>query len=360
MIQHPEIYKFDSKGKLRSWRMERDGSKYRTVAGLADGKKTTSKWTKAFATNVGRSNMRDGIEQAIFEVEAAYEKKLTREYHRTVEAAKGGAHFVKPMLAKTYAKFPGTCLVQPKLDGIRCIATKDGLFSRQGKPITAVPHIHAALQPAFDSDPDLKLDGELYNHDLKDDFQKLVSIVRKQKPTAEQLEAAEAMQYHVYDLVHQAAFSARMATVGKILAELDCPWIVEVSTVRVDEEAELDQLHAQFLEDGYEGSIIRLNGFYEQKRSKQLLKYKEFDDAEFKIIRIDEGEGNWSGIPKVAVCELDNGKTFGATLKGSQEYCLGLDLEAQKVATVRYFGFSNDGVPRFPVAVALHGAERVL
>src|SRR3546814_10690811 len=92
-----------------------------------------------------------------------------REYHERVEDIGGGAHFFKPMLAEKYDAFePG--FAQPKLDGVRCIATKDGLFSRQGKPITSCPHISTALTPLFEHTPSLVLDGALYNHDLTDNF----------------------------------------------------------------------------------------------------------------------------------------------------------------------------------------------
>ena len=93
------LYKLDSKGKLREWWMEQDGSRYRTHSGLADGKKAATGWTQAEATNVGRSNERDPVAQATFEIEAEYTKNLERDYHRTIEGAQNGAHFFEPMLA---------------------------------------------------------------------------------------------------------------------------------------------------------------------------------------------------------------------------------------------------------------------
>jgi DNA ligase-1 len=150
---YDRIYKRDTKGNLRVWFMEQIGGAYRTIAGLDGGNLVTSEWTICEPTNVGRSNERDAVAQATFEIEAAYEKKLTREYHRTIEATDGGAHFFKPMLAQKFEEFvPG--FAQPKLDGVRCIATKDGLFSREGKPIPGAPHVFEALQPLFAEDPE--------------------------------------------------------------------------------------------------------------------------------------------------------------------------------------------------------------
>ena len=75
---------------------------------------------------------------------------------------------------------------QPKLDGVRCIVyMQDGELvakSRQGKPIDTVVHILEELKPFFEQSPNAVLDGELYNHDYKNDFNKIISLVRKMKP----------------------------------------------------------------------------------------------------------------------------------------------------------------------------------
>ena len=83
---------------------------------------------------------------------------------------------IKPMLAHKYNpdKFQYPGYIQPKLDGVRCVFTKDGAFSRTGKQFMNVKHIETALQPVFAQHPSLMLDGELYNHDLKDDFEKMI------------------------------------------------------------------------------------------------------------------------------------------------------------------------------------------
>lgn len=360
MTQHREIYKTDTKGKTRVWSQQSEGPRYRTVAGIKDGNLVESGWTVC----VGKQGRTDD-EQCQFEVEAAYQHKLTREYHENIDDIGQGAHFYKPMLAqKYYEGWPGPCYAQPKLDGIRCIATKDGLFSRQGKPITAVPHIHAALSPIFEADPDIIIDGELYNHELKADFGEISSIVRKQNPTAEDLEKAKSlMEYHVYDLPsHPGRFSER----AKYLADLHneeidaISWIRLVPTHEVTSEAKLDELYSEFVEQGYEGQMVRLNQPYEQKRSKSLLKRKEFRDDEFEVVSIEEGLGNWAGVAKRVVCKLPDGRTFGAGIKGTHEHAADLLHEVHKVVTIKFFEYTPDGVPRFPVATQFHGPERTL
>lgn len=358
---YDEIFKLDSKGKLRTWRMEQDGSRFRTIAGLHGGNLVTSEWTQAEPTNVGRSNERDAVAQATFEIEAAYEKKLTREYHRTIEATDNGAHFFKPMLAAKYEAFaPG--FAQPKLDGVRCIARADGMFSREGKPIPGAPHIFEALAPLFEENPDLILDGELYNHDFKDDFNAIISMVKKANPSPERLAEIRAkVQYHVYDLPsHTGSFDERSDALNDLIEGLGCEFIIDVETFRIDTATEFDNLHGEWLEKGYEGSMWRADLPYEQKRSKTLRKRKEFQDEEFECVRIEEGLGNWSGMAKRVVCRLPDGREFGAGIKGSMERARDLLNETHNVVTVQFFAYTPDGVPRFPVATKFHGAERTL
>lgn len=366
---YDRIYKRDSKGKLRVWFMEQDGGRYRTIAGLDGGNLVTSEWTQAEPTNVGRSNERDAVAQATFEVEAAYEKKLTREYHRTVVATDGGAHFFKPMLAAKYEEFvPG--FAQPKLDGVRCIARADGLFSREGKPIPGAPHIFEALQDAFAEDPSLIFDGELYNHEFKDDFNAIISMVKKANPSPERTaEIRSKVQYHVYDLPsHTGNFDDRSNKVNDLVETYFVPFdasttdqiIFDVETYRVDSADEFDDLHGEWLEHGYEGSMWRDDKPYEQKRSKTLRKRKEFQDEEFEVVCIEEGLGNWSGMAKRVVCKLPDGRLFGAGIKGSMERAKQLLHESHKVVTVQFFAYTPDGVPRFPVATKFHGAARTL
>lgn len=366
MIDTPTIYKYDSKGNCRVWRMEIDGGRYRTISGIEDGNLTESKWTTAKAKNVGRANETSPEEQAELEVASKYENKLSREYHETKEAAKSGAHFFKPMLAQSYKGLPlwQDLYAQPKLDGMRCIATKDGLFSRQGKPITGCPHIWDALEPAFKKDPHLIIDGELYNHDLKDDFPRLMSLCKKQDPTDEQLvESEQLVQYHVYDCPSKGEFkfSTRMVFLEQALTDAgiddETSPIWRVQTISMTDIEMFNKFHGICIEAGYEGSMLRLDKPYEQKRSKHLLKRKDFIDEEFPVIRIEEGEGNWAGAAKSVVCSRD-GKEFGAGIKGSYERGQKLLGKEFKLAKIRYFELTPDGVPRFGICLELYEGDR--
>lgn len=366
MLSDP-IYKRDSKGTLRVWQYEVDGCRWRTIAGLVQGKKVVTGWTVSPG-----NTLRSPSEQAAFEANAERNKKLAREYHTTSGAAQSeGAKFFKPMLAKKYEgnlSFP--VYVQPKLDGIRCIISAEGMFSREGKPIVSCPHVMEAYRAIARETkrPELILDGELYNHDLKEDFNTIISLVRQSKPTAEDLEAArEKIQFHCYDVpsIDEHPFRVRWAWLA-FLPEPEIDFennvvtvddvIVSVPTFRVNNQEQLDDWYATFLSLGYEGQIIRLDEKYQNKRSSALLKRKEFMDEEFALVDVATGVGNWSGYAKRAFCRAEDGTTFQAGIKGSQAFTKQLLRESGKYdrVTVRFFARSEYGVPRFPVAVAWH------
>jgi DNA ligase-1 len=115
------------------------------------------------------------------------------------------------------------------------------------------------------------------------------------------------------------------------------------------------------MENGYEGQIIRLDKPYEHKRSKYLLKRKEFKDAEFEIVDVVEGDGQRSGTVGYCVIKLPNDKTCKSNVKGTFQYLAELLKNKKeligKMATVKYFCETPDGVPRFPYIIAIRDYE---
>ena len=110
---------------------------------------------------------------------------------------------IKAMRAHKYnedkADYPA--FIQPKLDGVRCLFTAKGAFSRANNRFMNVEHIEQALKPFFAKNPTAVLDGELYNHGLKDDFEKIISLVKKKNPTkADKVEAAELEHNNMYEI----------------------------------------------------------------------------------------------------------------------------------------------------------------
>jgi len=389
------LFKIDTKGKLREWTMHIDGASFYAVKGLVDGKKTTDKATTTIAKNVGRSNETTPEEQAELEAQAKFQKKLDSGYAlNEIDAQK--KKFYEPMLAHNYkdrqdelvGKFPHYS--QPKLDGIRCIVRKEGDTlvgrTRNGKEIECIPHILKSLNGFFLAYPTAILDGELYNHDLRDNFNKITSLVRKQKPIQSEkmsdkvfakkvseykerlAEAEDTIQYHVYDaprlndvINEKQPFDYRIDELKANL--IQNKHIILVETNEVYSKGNLNSLYGQYLEQGYEGQMIRKSrSSYENKRSTSLLKRKEFIDAEYKIIDIDIGNGNRSGTAKNLVCYCEKTKqTFNSNIKGSFEYLKEIYDNRKdyigKLATIKYFQLTPDGIPRFPYAIAFRDYE---
>ena len=363
-----ELFKRDTKGKVRTWTVQYgwdsdDVAGIRTISGLVDGEKITSVWNMSAPTNVGRSNARNTFEQAKFEAQAEWDKKNSKEYFADLKDIDSYENF-KPMLAHDWAKVQfEQGYTQPKLDGIRCVIDSRGMWTRAGKPITSCPHIWESVKHIFDTAPNVVLDGELYNHELKADFQKIVSLVRKVKNRPEEIaESAKLVEYHTYDMYDKdntgLTFKQRQELLTTLVADLHM--VVIVDTSKVWTYADIDKLYGQYTEAGYEGQMIRKDAPYECKRSKNLLKRKEFITEEFKVVKVVEGQGAWTGYVKRFILALPDGTEFGSGVRGTQAQLKEL-LESNETpdwATCRYFELSNDGVPRFPVVIDYGKGQR--
>ena len=370
--QLPKLYKRDSKGKTRVWEVEvgysnDDYAGIRTVAGLDNGKKVTSEWNLSEAKNVGKSNSTTAYTQAQAEAKALWDKRIEKEYFVDIGMIDSYDKF-DPMLAGDYTKVkvkPTSGYSQPKLDGIRCIANSKGLWTRTGKPITSCPHIWEEVRDLLEANPNLTLDGELYNHELKQDFNKIVSLVRKTKFTDADLEESQRLvQYHVYD-IHcsvnpDVIFSIRNLEAQENITSFLEEYIHIVPTTFYNNQDELDELYSAYTADGYEGQMVRLDEKYENKRSKYLLKRKEFITEEFEVVSMEEGQGNWSGHTKRFILRLADGREVGAGVRGNQEQLSKLweSQETPSWATLRYFDLTPDGIPRFPVVIDYGIGER--
>ena len=271
--------------------------------------------------------------------------------------------------AKTNKKLTLPAFQQPKLDGIRCYFTKDGAFSRNHKKFMNLEHIEMSLVDFFETNPDIILDGELYNHRLKNDFEKIVSLVRKQKPSEEdRLAAAGLIEYHIYDLFDQERPDLvqfhRTYTLDKFFETyLDKPFLVSVPTFNATSDEEIKTYNERCLKDGYEGTMLRsLLTPYAQKRSYDLQKVKQFKDAEATIIAVVEGKGKLTGHMGKFMMRDAEGHEFGAP-PGGESYAsrkamwenrsdyIGLE------ATYTYFEKTKYGKPRFPLFKAVRNYE---
>jgi DNA ligase-1 len=361
-----KLYKRRSDGGVQEWEIEVSSGRFRVTSGIKDGSLVTSEWTICEGKNLGRSNETTPIAQAQAEAQAKWQKQYDKGYREEVGEVDNLTQF-KPMLAKIWGDYKEKTSFpvysQRKYNGMRSVSRADGMWSRGGKPISAAPHIFEVLKPLFDKYPGLVIDGELYNHELCDLLNQLLSLVKKQKPSSSELtESKKIVRYYVYDaaglpgLNEDAGFGKRHEVLSKIINDLGSEYIVFVDTEKVISEKQLDALYKQYLAEGYEGQMVRLDAPYQNKRTSDLLKRKEFQDAEFPIVQIVEGIGNRSGMAGAVECRLPDGQTFRANIKGDRAFLRDLLRDkldyTGKSATVKFFDYTEYGIPYFPVVTA--------
>jgi len=367
----PILYKKTSTGAIQQWRICVEDTTIVTVYGQVDGKLQTTTDQVKSGKSAGKKNATTPEQQALKEAQSRWEKQKKMGYVESLEDAKAGKTDsiieggITPMLAKVFEdhvskiKFP--VAVQPKLDGHRCIAHIDSygkvtLWSRTRKRITSVPHIEEKI--AFIARK-MKLipcwlDGELYNHNLRSDFEKLSSAIRKKEPTPE----SKKVQYHVYDMVDTTrGFKERIGSLSDIIM-LGGTSVVLVDTMYSSNQGSLDSYYTAFIKAGYEGAMVRtLNEGYHTKRSDQLLKMKTFQDTEFVILGVEEGRGKLAGHAGSFVCQTKDGKQFNAKMSGEtaklKEYWENGTDYIGGLLTVKYQGLTSDGIPRFPVGLRI-------
>lgn len=374
------IYKLDSKGKLRFLTIITEGSEVVQISGLVGTDSPVENRSQCVAKNTGRANATTAEEQALSEAQSKLKKKLEEGYYETQDEAQGGT-LILPMLAKDFKKeerkvqYP--CFVQPKLDGMRCLKSETDMISRKNKSIDTLFHISQELLNI-----DIVLDGELYAHG--ETFQRNMELIKKYRPGE-----SENVKYHVYDFVDtDLSFEKRYKKLQKLFQDPKHIKHIElVPTYEVNSKEELLEYHKKFLEEGYEGTMVRHSeeGYAANKRSSSLLKFKDFQDISCAIVgvepsekRPDQGsficqlpEKKWclkSGTGKFirisdTEFEVEGGEvvfdypTFGCGMRFSHEERKDVINNPQnyigQIAEIRFFEYTDEGLPRFPVCVGL-------
>ncbi|MBC8302407.1 MAG: hypothetical protein H8E55_42410 [Pelagibacterales bacterium] len=296
---------------------------------------------------------------------------------------------IKPMLAHKFDKsrvdWNEPVYMQPKLDGVRCLIYLDRKTpfhaqhivakSRTDKEFMNLDHIKKDLMRLFKDQPSIVLDGELYNHELRNDFEQIISLVRKQKPTKDDRKRAKKLiQYHVYDyiwndeinpsqihLFNKLEYSGRMNSL--VCADFYSKHIKYVKTNKIRFDDEATAFHKINLKNGYEGSILRLNTPYKFGRSYGLMKFKDFSDTEAIIVGYEEGKGKRTGTLGKFMMQDDDGNEFGCPPGKGYNY---KDLEDMldnvhdymgQRATFTYFQRTNAGSYRHPLFKCVRNYE---
>jgi DNA ligase-1 len=396
MAEFPTLFGESSHGKTKMWSVhvvERDGTGVIVQKhGYVGAKIVENERVVSVGKNIGKKNETTPVQQAISEARALWNKKRDAAYAPAAAVAEealvaaaatapaaGGAGAVAateaesddsseapaaailPMLAKDFNKdgkhivFP--CFAQRKLDGVRCVAIPGrGLFSRNGKAFPHLEHIRADLPT------DLILDGELYSDELS--FQEIVGLVKKETLRPADLAKMAKIHLCVYDCIlsdKSASYTARKDLLTDLFAKKTYKSLRLLPTAQCNALEDVKRLHAEYVAEGYEGLILRnAKGVYKVKhRSNDLQKYKEFFDAEYPIVGFREGDGVEKGCV-IWLCSAPAGQ-FAVRPRGTHQerqaaFAAGAAAIGKKL-TVRYQELTNDGIPRFPVGIAIRDYE---
>ena len=403
------LYGVEKGGKIKTWEANiylkgttnvQSCHAFATIEhGQLDGKKQLTVRDYTEGKNIGKKNETTPLQQCIAETKKKWlDKKEKESYQETMPTTphvddsiqeestpctipkSGGSDAKKyfPMLAQKFEPNSKTakkntitfpCFVQPKLDGLRCVMYRDPTTgdirrqSRTGTYFDTMSHIAASLAPLFAKFPTIVLDGELYTTEMP--FEELAGRIKTKKVSSEDMEKLCLVEYHIYDVVDEKApFHARHDSIKKMFAQVAAstassphklpPYIRIVETTEAKTQAEFKAEFSRFIEEGYEGIMLRNKaGMYRcNYRSHDLQKYKEFEEDEFRIIGFQQGDGRDKGTV-IWVCVTKEGKEFKVRPRGTIENRSKLfntgEKYVGKMLTVIYQELTEEGKPRFPV-----------
>ena len=354
MYKQPTLYKYAKSGAIQAWRIEAgkrfdDTAFYTTFYGQVDGAEQLTTVDVKVGKNLGKSNETTPYEQACSEAQSKWKGQLDKGYAQGKPAP---LPTTSPMLAKSYekeaAKVTFPCYWQPKLDGIRCVAKRQGnhiiMLRRKGKVFDSLGHIVKVLLKLM-KDGDI-FDGELYVHG--EPFQRIISWVKR-----EQADTLKVV-YNVYDMISSEPFHKRFRTLCSRIDHNGLGVVRTVYTASIKNDKEVSKVLDDQLARGFEGIMLRCGGCKYQigRRSSQLLKVKKFIENEYTIVDVVEGKGRAKGHG-IFVCVTNANKRFNVMPEGTSEkrseYWTNRAKYLGEELTVKYFELTKDGIPRFPV-----------
>lgn len=392
----------DSKGKIRvvnisyDWDKDLNGYVIRRFTSQYGGKITTQPIILVDkGKGIGKAR-RTVSEQAKLEYDSRVNKYMDKGYKKLPksidlytkeeldallpEETTDSEGNLKPMLAKDFHDVATSVLEKQwwyasrKIDGVRCLMfVKDGEIhtsSRGGKNYdNSTYHItcNPKLKKFMLDNPTLILDGELYVHGYS--LQTLSGLARLKKET----DKCDELQYYIYDVVDtNKTFEERLEILDHIKDELQLDFdpnktfedgdlqIQMVPHVKVEGWVQIKKTHDSYVKEGFEGAVIRRpdKKYGVNKRTNDMVKVKEYQDGEFKIIGFSEG---LRPEDMVFVCVTEDGKEFEAKPIGPRElkheYLERMSEIVGKMATVKYFSFSDGGTPTQPVLKCIRDYE---
>jgi len=278
---------------------------------------------------------------------------------------------MKPMRGFKWAdykhRFPFPCYVQPKLNGVRALYST-GIFQSNDNIIWARPVIaHFLDELQKTCPPYLILDGEFYLHGKSLQQINGAMSVKRASPGA----LTPDIEYHVFDCISthdlHLPFSKRLEIIYSLRDRLVSVGAKRVKTVPTTEvfEPGLDEtLFSEYRRKGFEGTMYRNSnspyGFLEEcgnqdNRWGWLIKRKEWETEEFKVIRLEEtvGDKGFRGFQLHCITEQGAAFSVGSGLSIPElDYFLANPPDGL-TARIRYECLSDGGIPLKPTIEAI-------
>ncbi|PHQ25179.1 DNA ligase [Marinobacter guineae] len=236
--------------------------------------------------------------------------------------------------------------VSEKLDGVRAYWTGERFMSRGGNEYRAPQWFTAGF-------PEHPLDGELWMG--RGRFAELSGAVRKVDPVDAEW---RKIRFMVFDLpLTGATFDQRLARLEVLVGKIDSPFLAVVQQQRASTHEDLMAQLEAVTGDGAEGLMLRLGSSeYRTGRSSDLLKVKQYSDAEAVVIRHLPGKGKYRNMMGSLLVELQNGRRFriGSGFSDAERVS---PPEPGTTITFKYYGQTATGLPRFASFLRIRNDE---
>ena len=238
--------------------------------------------------------------------------------------------------------------VSEKLDGVRAYWTGERFLSRGG-------HEYRAPTWFTEGFPDHPLDGELWMG--RGRFAELSGAVRREVPDDNDWQRIRFMVFDFPD--KEATFDQRLTRLRVLIEEVGSPYMALVDQQRASTHEKLMQRLDEAVDGGAEGLMLRLGGSgYRSGRSNDLLKVKQYQDAEAVVVRHLPGQGKFEGLMGSLLVELEDGRQFRIG-SGFTDEDRASPPDPGTTITFKYYGLTATGLPRFASFLRIRNDEPV-
>ena len=298
------------------YRRELTGHAARDAIELAMGVATRDQWNYFFKL-ILQKDLRCGVsEKTVNKVLKKFKDITSVPVFECMLAHDGANH---------ESKITGKKLVEPKLDGVRCLTVIDyenqtvTQYTRNGKVLENFTHITDYLSQYINEfGRSMILDGEVVSRTFQD--------LMKQVHRKDNVQAGDA-RLVLFDCLPLVEFKQGISVMGlrrrreflknwqNIFADSGFIEIVSQREFDLDvltDEIEFKDYNQEMVEAGYEGIMIKdPNSKYECKRSTAWLKQKPFIEVSLTVTGYEEGTGRNQSRLGALICEgEDDGKTI--------------------------------------------------